>query len=255
MPTNKTCEFTTNSFASNPIGSIALGFVTGMGAMFIGIMLGAPVFVAMALLIGGILFAYGFTIGKTTYAIYDEGVSQTIRRFIPFKLFNKVEERFIPWTDIRSYKSDVDVGRSMVEYEYLKLNIRKSPHKIWITDQIDKSGFQKFRDGFIEKVEIYNDERAKKKKALTSADSGDDSSVIETASFPAKQAGKGVIKREPGFYKTSFAKMLTLFFAALVVLIQFYADTIGLNPSGAFKLKFILIPGTVYIIYRTFVRK
>lgn len=82
-------KFSTNSFASNPYAVIVIGGVVGMTLMFLGIMLGAPDFVCLVLLLGGIGLAFGFGIGKVQYSISRNRIEQKIRRFIPYALKGK----------------------------------------------------------------------------------------------------------------------------------------------------------------------
>lgn len=217
-----------------------------MNLMFFSILVGAPIVVSMGVLILGILMVFGFTVGETTYTLYENGLQQNIKTYILFKVLNRTKVRFILWETIRSYKSDIEVGKSMKEYEYLKLKLRKSPFKIWITDQIDRHGFVTFRDDFIDKVEEYNYNHSKNKNL--------ESTTVVKASEPHSDE-KARIENTPSFYGTLASKILTVFFVGLVVAIQYYANNIGLSPGSSFKLNVVLIPGTAYLIYRTFGRK
>ena len=235
---NKINEFTTNSFAENPMGTIALATACGMGLMFMSITLGMPIVVSMVMLIGGILLVYGWSIGKVTYTMYEDGFTQTIRRFIPYRLWGRTSEREIVWSDIVSYKSDVDATRSMKEYEFIKLRLRKSPHSIWITDQHDKDGFGTFRDSFVEQVAKYNE-------AFTAEKKLEEPMRRETSMSQKKPV---VVKKS--FYARPIAKLVAVVLVIVMVSLVAFSVRYGIGVTSTFKLLLIVVPGTFYVLYR-----
>ncbi len=232
----------TNGFVANPMSSIAIATVCGMGFMFVTILLGAPILISMVGLFGGILLVYGYRVGKVTYDLYEDGIQMSIRRFIPYYLKKKEEQRFVAWKYIKSFKNDFDQQRGGGEYEFLKLYLSKSPGEIWITDQHDKSGFQAFRDAFKEVVR-------KEHEASTKTQLGEQQS--EKVSVKTKPTH---LIEKVGFYKTITAKVITILFiliaAGLVVLNQ----TQGLSFRNLFRLELVIIPGVAYMVYRVFVK-
>lgn len=188
--------------------------------MSIGNIIELPVLVNMALLFGGILLVYGFKAGKVEYQLLETGIRQRIRRFLPYKLSGKEQERFFQWSDVRSFKNDKDWSRRYKEYEYLKLYLTKSPRQIWITDQIDKTGFKQFKQAFL--------------------------NVMETQRTDAER-----IQEKPGFYSTWFAKVLTIVFVVITLGLMFYWR--GEEKFTHFvRLRWIMVPGTLYMVFRVF---
>ena len=232
------CRFQTQGFADNPTESIAMATGVGMAFMFLGILLGASVWLSMALLIGGILAVYGYRAGSVEYLLYTWGIEQRLRRFIPYQFAKKESTRRILWSDIKSFKNDRDLSRSQGEYEYLKFYLKTAPGQIWITDQKNKPGFEQFRTSFLEAV-----------KSPESAEQPD--SVRSTTTV----APKPLVERKPGFYDTFWAKVLTIFLMVIVVGLILYRATSEMKFSQWFRLEFILIPGTMYMVYRVFLRK
>ena len=236
--------FSTNSFAVNPYAAIYLGIMAGMGMMWMGIMAGFNVFLCMVLLFAGILLVYGFSIGKVRYTLTVEGVQQNIRRFIPYLLFKKEQVRFIRWNQVRSFKNDTDKMRSGQDYEFLKLYLNTSPGEIWITDQHDKHGFRQFRDAFLGFIRDNNNWADKPQNAhLTGTTDKQDTE---------KRPQTTHIRRRKGFYETTFAKVLTIFFTLLTLLLIWVFSFWGMGFTNSFRLMFVLIPGTVYMLYRVF---
>lgn len=231
----------TNGFVANPMSSIAIATVSGMALMFVTISIGAHIFISMLALFAGILLVYGFRVGKITYDLMEDGIRMRIRRFIPYYLKKKEEERFIVWTTIKSFKHDTDLTRNGQEYEFIKLYLKQSPGEVWITDQHDKTGFQTFRDAF---REVVNAEKAKLASTMISA----------TGATKEDQQTTHLVQKK-SFYKTNFAKIITVFFilvlAGLITAQQFY----GLSLTSLYRLEFVLIPGVMYMSYRVFVKQ
>lgn len=248
MQTNPTllAQFTTNSFVGNPIGVIILGTAAGMGFMFVGIMLGSPIVLSMILLFAGIGLVYGYMIGKVQYSLYADGIEQRIKKFIPYYLKKKEETRFIKWEQIKSFKNDTDFSRQVKEYEYIKLYLNTPPREIWITDQIDPVGFNVFNSAFLLKMQEF-----------TPQPQAENEATISYSSFKNVQPSssiKPIIKQKKSFYNTVFAKVITLLFVAVSLSIAWFGIINGMRLTNWFRLGIILIPGTIYMVYRVFVR-
>ena len=239
--------YKTNSFSENPMSVIGMGMGVGMGAMFMFILGGAPIFFSMAALIGGILVVYGYKIGKTIYELHSDGVYQCISLFIPSMLKKKPKERFIEWKDIKSYRNDKDFKRNLQEYEYLKLYLRKSQSEIWITNDGGLASFEEFRDKFLE---LIGDSAQPKESTLSIPNAVSD---LPLGTKDVKDP-KSEIKRKPSFYSGIFAKILTVFFIFLTVALFVFGYFNGMRMANWFRLAAILLPGTLYMSYRVFIK-
>jgi hypothetical protein len=239
---NPITSFTTNSFVYNPTKTIISAVFAGMGFMFITIFLGAPIIVSMLALFSGILLVYGYRIGKVKYALYPFGIHQTIRRFIPDILGKEAEERLITWNFINSYKIDKDLSKSLKPYHFIKLYLNVSPKEIWITDQINKDGFDKFKFEFEKLIQEHENIRAENDFNPRSISNVED-------------IRPQYIKRKKGFYSTIFAKIVTLFFLVVSILLLMYAIKSGMRATNWFRLGVVIIPGTIYMVYRVFFEK
>ncbi len=235
---NTLSEFTTNGFSENPLPTIAMATVAGMSLMFITISLNASIITTMVGLFAGILLVYGFKVASITYTLTDEGVRQRIRKFLPYKINKKESVRFIAWSDISSFKNDWDRNRSGADYEFLKIYLTKSPKEIWITNQSDVQGFNHFKESFMQSVEVG------KSKPVSQANSAN--TVKQNTSH---------IKQRKSFYDTWFAKFLTIFFGLWVIAIFIFAEINGIRFSTQLKFQAVMVPGTVYMFYRVFIKK
>lgn len=252
MTSNGTTQFTTNGFVGNPMSVIAMATLSGMMFMSVGIMVGLPPLLGMVLLFGGILLVYGYKVGKVQYTIKSDGIHMRIRRFIPYWLKKKEKEKVIRWDNIKSYRNDMDWSRRFKEYEFIKLYLNVSPRQIWITDQRDKTGFQKFRDAFLKELGHADTEPgvAEVKPKRKENEVVQDESMFKTS----KPAPHSHIKRRKSFYKTFFAQVLTIIFIATTVGIWIYGEQNGQKLTHFIRLRYVLVPGTVYMVFRVFVK-
>jgi hypothetical protein len=249
-------QFTTNSFVSNPIGAIAIATVAGMMLMSMGIMLHASIWLSMALLFAGIFFVYGWLAGKVTYALYEQGIQQKIDRFIPMYFGGKPKERWVYWKDIRSFRNDKDWSRRFQEYEFLKIYLKTSPGEIWINDQINKQGFAAFRDAFLAQVKIQNEKSEGESVSMSkgmSEDSRTTRPLAKEESVSKSKSKEGITQR-PSFYRTIWARLITAILLILTILLVVYTAGPGQKLTHFFRINFVLIPGTIYMIYRVFVK-
>jgi hypothetical protein len=252
-------QFTTNSFVENPYLVMSIGFAAGMGAMWTGIVIGVHPYMSVALLLGGILLVFGYLIGKVQYTLNKDGVQQQIRRFIPYFLHKKVQLRFFTWKQIQSYKNDTDRMRSGKEYEFLKLYLNTSPGEIWITDQHDAIGFQQFKEAFLNYIRDDNNWA----KSTSQVSIGEPNMLMETnESIPGRKSQipeqPGVqpltrhIRERKGFYKTAFAKFITIFFTLITLFLIWNMSYHGMRFNNWYKVMYVILPGTVFMLYRVF---
>lgn len=240
---NPITQFTTNSFVGNPVRTIMESVFAGMGLMFISFMLTPNAFISMAFLFAGILLVYGYKLGKVQYSLYPFGIHQTIRRFIPDMLGRPPEARLITWDLIKSYKIDEELSRSLKPYTYIKLFLVVSPGEIWITDQIDKDGFDKFRAAF--------------EQIMDKSAPGKWENEVNTInrSLGMEESKPYHIKKKKSFYATPRAKLITLFFVVVCLGFLIMGLEGSLKTTYWVRLGIIIVPGTAYMVYRTFFRK
>jgi len=243
-------QFTTNSFVGNPIQVILLGTSVGMCLMFVGIVIGVPVFISMALLFGGIGLVYGYMIGKVQYTLLPNGIEQRIRKFIPFYLSKKEETRFIGWEQINSFKNDTDYSRQVKEYEYIKLYLNAAPREIWITNQLDEAGFNTFKDAFLLKMQEF-------KPQIVVGDYANEDAQNPYSLSRGLRAGGGKkieIKEKKSFYKTTLAKIVTILFVLASIGIAILGVSMNMRITNWIKFGIIILPGTFYMVSRVFIR-
>ena len=243
-------EFTTNGFVENPIGSIVIATVAGMGLMFVTIMIGMPIIISMAALFAGILLVYGYKSGKVTYRLYSDGLGLTTRRFIPYWLKKKEGYKKLKWEEVKSYTHDFDKTRTGEEYEYIKLYLSKSPGQIWVTNQRNKGGFEIFRDNFLQLVAL---DQQVGDSPETKVPKSNRIGKQETLEIKESSEKVYLVKRK-SFYKTRAAKVLTILFVVISIFLVLLNLNFGLSWQNLFRLEVIIVPGIVYMIYRVYVK-
>ncbi|MCP4125032.1 MAG: hypothetical protein GY751_25100 [Bacteroidetes bacterium] len=244
------------------------GFITGSSIKWIIIISQAVLFIMIPLilfglhplivtgvLIGAMALGFGLVSGKVIYTIDDSGIIKEVEP-IMFKHFWKNHTfQFYPWDHIESFREGMDMNRSYEEFQYLTI-FTKGGKKLEInTKSGEKNSFQNFSRVFrlyviaAEEGKITDTSRpvsAKLEKEMM--EEGVDMTGINSVK-------KHTIKEKPGFYQTTFAKVLTLFF--MVVSAGIIAALVVMDNnrfSNIFRFVFIIVPGTAYMYYRVFVK-
>jgi hypothetical protein len=72
---------------------------------------------------------------------------------------------------------------------------------------------------------------------------------------PTARRSGPVIERRPGFYQSIWAKLLTAVFVVVAgaLIVAWLAGL--LSPTGMFRLLIVVIPGVIYMVWRTFGRR
>lgn len=136
--------------------------------------------------------------------------------------------------------------RQEQEYEYIKLFLKKSSGQIWITNQRDKSGFETFRDTFLQLVAVERRSRdATMSKVSTEKRIGEEQ----------QEAPKEYLTQKESFYKTRKAKVITILFVIVAILLILIHMNQGLSTRNLFRLEVIIVPGIIYMIYRVYVKE
>ncbi|MBK8557713.1 MAG: hypothetical protein IPL65_19080 [Lewinellaceae bacterium] len=249
---------TTNGFSENPIATILIATVAGLTLMMASIMVGMPMLISMAALFGGIFLVYGYGSGHMEYQMTDSGI---YRNFTPFGMrygIGKEQEQFVPWSEIKSYRLEKDFSRQLKEVETLRIYCQKPPFTLWITDQKDKAAFRIFADTFVAYASgqpVPASPSLPMPQAFTPmVSAAADAPITRETRSPHPIQQKGIV-RKPGFYKTIWAKLLTMFFAvfSLVMLLLLFSGS--LSWTSAFRLLVFILPGTAYMVWRSFLKQ
>lgn len=231
---------------------IYLMLSAGMGLMFVTIYLGLPVMVSLLALVVPMFLIVGLTSGKTEYVIDDRFLEKKLTTFLRKK---QIDKKYT-WNDINSFKEGKDLNRQLQEYSYVEIHFKD--RTTWqITDQVDKPGFEKFREVFLEAVNAHNEPVVLTAPATVSAvgSSSAQPSPDRAYTAPREQPGHQIIQQKT-FYETVWAKV---FFWAMALFTSGIMGFLFLNPqynsfTTGFRLSFVIIPGMLYLCYRVYIK-
>ncbi|MGV3596920.1 MAG: hypothetical protein ACO1PI_03575 [Bacteroidota bacterium] len=234
----------------------------GLGAMFTLIILGAPVWLTVIVFIGIIALIIFSLLYTGEFWLYNDRLEQKLTPKLPLAL--KPKQAVFYWRDLESCLLDSELSRSSGERKYIKLYFINPPRTVAFNEGNDaesRERFAAFADKFIALLD-------------TEKTSGNDQSVntvIESAPTTENaEANNAYVKQQPvvekpikararkGFYNTIWAKLLTVVFlvcTATITALYFFPETFGissLSGRNSWRLWAIIIPGTLYMMSRTF---
>jgi hypothetical protein len=208
----KTCTMRTREFKTAPWRSIAVTVLV-VSALLTGLLaLGLPPLLGPFVLIAAIVVLLRRATGESTWTIGEDGLTRSWRSLAARASSPPAEELRIPWSALRAWRHDHTRTRSTARVEYLELDTAE-PRRFVITDRQDAAGFAALRDAFLARM-------ARTVAPSTAADTP----LAHLATLAA------------------FACTLGLFVALLFGL---------LSPTNVFRLCFVIVPGTAYLFWRT----
>jgi hypothetical protein len=218
----------TRVFRRSQTGAIALVVLVGLQVLYAAIALGLPPFQATALFAAVVVLLVGTLGGEATYWLSEAGIHREWHSLLGSLLGRGRYGMLVPWTAIRSFRHDKDLNRALTEVEFLEIDLAGRPRRLLVTDRQDPAGFARFRDAF-----------------LARAATGTQTSPDLTAP----------ILRRPGFYASRLAHALTATFVLASVGLILLAANGGLGPGARIRLALVVVPGTAYMVWRTWIRR
>lgn len=231
---------------------IYLMFSAGMAAMFVTIFLGLPVVVSIVALLVPMFLIVGYTSGKTEYIIDSLFLEKKLNTFFG----NRRIDKQYTWNEVSSFKEGKDMNRSYEEYSFIEINFKD--WTTWqITDQVDKAGFEKFREVFLQAVQQRNEPATETSSAQATVAAAHVSAVSQSANKPQAATANHLIIQKKTFYETVWAKV---FFWAMALFVSGIWGFLLVNPqyrsfTTGFRITFVIIPGLLYLYYRIYVKR
>ncbi len=201
------------------MGSQGLGILAlwslAMAAMWATIAVGIPPQFAALVLFAAIYLGLQRIAGTATYTVEADGVR---RQWIALA-GGKVREDFRRFDELRRWKHDHTLSRGFQRYEYLELDADRGPRWV-ITSRQDEPGFQRFHEVFL-------------------------------ARAAALERSGGLVRRR-GFYDSWLGKGVSLLLAAATAALVVAAGFGFFTVTGLFKLGVLMVPGSLYLLWRSF---
>jgi hypothetical protein len=209
-----------------PLGAIFGVTAAALALSTSSLALGFPAPAAMIVFVGALSVGIAWCAGDAEYTLGPAGISRTWRALGSGRLWparpgaNRV--RTAPWSAVRSYRSGRELSRSLREVETLEVQLTAPSERWFIHDRSDPASFQAFRAAFSEAVQ-----------------------ALPAAAAP---------ERRPHFYERKLAHVIAgLALVATLALMLLAAGGL-LGPGPLVRLGVVIVPGTLYIVWRTWLR-
>lgn len=194
-------------------------------------LLGLPPTFAVAALFGSIALCLGWFTGTSRYRLTARGVHREHRRF----LGGRPLAEFAAFHELTAWKHDEELSRALTEYEYLELDRQRGARWV-VTNRQDPAGFRRFREAFLGVVAGHAEPAPQAR---------------EPAAPPLPQHP---LPRRGGFYQSWFGKVFALAAAGASLALLAAAATGALDLGHLLRLALVVLPGTGYVLWRTFRR-
>jgi hypothetical protein len=234
----------------------------GMGAMFTLIIVGAPVWLTVAVFLGVIALVIFSLIYTGEFWLYNDRLEQKLTPKLPIVL--KPKQAVYYWRDLDSYLLDSELTRSSGERKYIKLYFI-NPNRVVAFNEGNDADTRRQFAAFAEKFVVLLDTKEaidsdQSVKSVIDAPDSPENTIADAEYLQPQPIIENPIKarRREGFYDTIWAKILTLVFlvcTAIILALYFFPETFGLSPlngRNSWRLWAILIPGTLYMMGRTY---
>lgn len=194
----------------------------GLAALLVAIAIGVPAPVAALVFVVALGSRLRRLAGTASYALGAESVTREYRAFS-----GRESRETRALTALKAWKHDREMSRALQEYEYLELDFRDGARWI-ITSRQDAAGFTAFREAFT---------------GLVRAATGD------------ADAGLAEARRRPSFYRTWYGRGLAIVLIVMAGGLGLAAGAGLIAITGLFKLLFVIVPGAIYMGWRSFRRE
>lgn len=216
------------------IGISQLAFMVMMGALIIGV----HWLPTLILFLGIIVFFVVIFSVRVKYEVNGLVITKEavpLIRNIPFMDAPPVEVKNI--NEVKFYQEGSDLNRSYETYEYLIIVFNDGVRWKIVSKKETMVEFNPLKAYIIGKIEEIN------RNVST-----------QPVQSETVQISTPKIKRRKGFYESVWGKIVSVFFLIFTaVLIIFYLYNPGFfKVTHLYRLAFILVPGTIYLLYRTF---
>jgi len=253
----ETASYHTKGFITG--SSIKWIIIISQAALFIMvplILFGLHPFIVTGALIGSMVLGFGLVSGKVIYTIDDAGITKEVEPTMFKHFWKKQTFQFYPWDHIESFREGMDMNRSYEEFQYLTIFTKAGKKLELNTKSGDKNSFQNFTKVF--RLYVIAAEEGKvtdtSRPVSVRLEKEMKAEGIDMAGISSTK--KHTIKEKPGFYSTTFAKVLTVFFILFSVGIILALILTGNNRfTNIFRFVFLIVPGTAYMYYRVFVKR
>ena len=219
---------------------VLLAVAIGMQVMFLLFAAGAPVWLVLPALLATLFAVMAPFLRHVNLSLEADGIQVDMRPIYRLGNWPSTKSFRLHWDEIGHYEIGSDMNRALTEKRFLLVQARKGNKRIRITEnENDREAFTRFSEALEARIGSWN--------GMHGANAEDQSEPGSTFR---------PIRKKRGFYTSFFGKALSLFFLLLTAATGTLMVTEGLGSGGSwFRLLFILVPGTAYMVYRSFIKK
>jgi len=220
--------------------AVLLAVAVGMQVMFLLFAAGAPIWLVLPALLATMFAVMAPFLRHVNLSLETDGVQVDMRPMFRLGNWPATKSFRLLWDEIGHYEIGSDMNRALAEKRFLIIQARKGNKRIRVTEnENDRDAFTRFSEALETRIGNWN----------TMHGANADGQAEQGSTFRP-------IRKKPGFYTGFFGKALSLFFLFLTAAVGTLMITEGLGSGGSwFRLLFILVPGTAYMFYRSFIKK
>jgi hypothetical protein len=228
--------------------TLLVAVYVGMMVMFTLIALAANVFVTVVALMVTMYVVIALIVYKGTYTLDESGIHESLVPYVSLFNLKKAQDRHFTWQQVGAYKLSEDASRYDLDFSkanqkvIFTLYLKDPTYKIVFNNgktAATKAAFGLFIKEFLAKVEDVNR-------------TGTPYVTAGPARYLAEAEDGPVIRRKKSFYEKPIAKLVTILFIVFTIgLVSFMIQGYG-SATNWFKLLFLIVPGTLYMAYRSF---
>ena len=219
---------------------VLLAVAVGMQVMFLLFAAGAPIWLVLPALLATLFAVMAPFLRHVNLSLEADGVQVDMRPMFRFGNWPATKSFRLLWDEIGHYEIGSDMNRALTEKRFLIIQARKGSKRIRITEnENDREAFTRFSEALETRIGNWN-----AMHGATDKGQGEPGSAFRP------------IRKKRGFYTSIFGKALSLLFLFLTAAVGTLMITEGLGSGASwFRLLFILVPGTAYMVYRSFIKK
>ncbi len=233
-------EYSCKTLPFGTLASVMIAMNIGLAIVFATAYTTLNPIISTILMVSAMAIVLYILSSETVFYIDDSGLSRKVLSKNFALQFQK--DKYYQWSDVKSYKNGVDKGRYRGEFQYVEINFKNGDS--WkLTDMYGERivAYNQFLSTFLSIVNVQNESRKMQKTTVTS-------SAIPTITDVPE-----LIQRKKTFYETIYAKLFTI--AVGVFLFVILTKGVAyLNTSSFFKIGLVIVPGFLYLFYRSFLK-
>ncbi len=259
METTKTYH-KANTIKSGQTIKVILGATFfSMAFMFLFIALQMPMLLTVGLFLAILIFTIYSFVYNGEYWINGEQLEEKLTPKLKFMPFLKPQHNFYKWGELDSYLADSNMTRYYGERRYLKLVFKNPKRVVTVSEGNEVSEKESFTNFLTMFNSLLADSEPPAPQTTTAIYSSVPTQNTDPQTLNTKTISKPInAKAAKNFYQGFWGKALAIFFifmCAVFLSMYFFPQAFGgieLKGTNSWKLWAVVVPGTIYMVNRSF---